>query len=151
LKESSPDIGVIAADLHSIAIRLLRQVRQEDDVLGLTSARLSALSVLTFGGRMTLGELARSERVSLPTMTRIAAALGKAGYVKRIADSHDRRYVYLEATARGMALLHEGRRRRLHRLADLLSGLDARQRRDCAKALSIIAKALEQNTNDVGG
>jgi DNA-binding MarR family transcriptional regulator len=139
LKVSSPDIGMIAADLHSVAIRLLRQVRQEDDASGLTSARLSALSVLVFAGRMTLGELARTEQVSLPTMTRIAAALSKAGYVKRTIDPLDRRYVYLEATRRGAGLLDQGRRRRLERLASLLSGLSANEREQCARTLSILA------------
>jgi DNA-binding MarR family transcriptional regulator len=75
-------------------------------------------------------------------MTRIAAALGKAGYVKRISDPSDRRYVYLEATERGRRLLDEGRRRRLARLAELLSGLDGSQRDDCARALSILANVL---------
>ncbi len=58
---------------------------------------------------MKLGELARVEQVSPPTMTRIAAALAKASYVKRITNLDDTRYVYLEATARGVSLLNEGR------------------------------------------
>lgn len=142
LKVSSPDGGAIAADLHAVAIRLLRQVRQEDDALGLTAARLSALSVLVFGGRTTLGELARIEQVSLPTMTRIAAALTKAGYVKRSADPDDRRYVYLAATPRGIALLDEGRRRRVARLRALLADLDARELAACKRALSALRRVL---------
>jgi DNA-binding MarR family transcriptional regulator len=142
LKVSSPDVGAIAADLHSVAIRLLRQVRQEDDATGLTSARLSALSVLVFGGPKTLGELARAERVSLPTMTRIAAALTAAAYVRRTVDAADRRYVTLQATRKGVALLEEGRRRRVERLTALLSTLDTRERLACARALSALAKAL---------
>jgi DNA-binding MarR family transcriptional regulator len=142
LKASSPDVSAIATDLHAVAIRLLRRVRQEDDASGLTSARLSALSVLVFGGRKTLGELARSEGVSLPTMTRIAAALGKAGYVKRSIDELDRRYVHLEATRRGEALLLEGRRRRVERLGRMLTVLDARELTTCQRAVCALAKLL---------
>jgi DNA-binding MarR family transcriptional regulator len=144
LKESSPEVGAIAADLHGIAIRLLRQVRREDDASGLTAARLSALSVLVFGGRTTFGELARLEQVSLPTMTRIAAALVKAGYVKRTVDPNDRRFVYLEATRRGVALLDEGRRRRVERVESMLSTLDAAELAACARALAVLASVLDR-------
>jgi DNA-binding MarR family transcriptional regulator len=117
-------------------------VRQEDDASGLTAARLSALSVLVFGGRKTLGELARIEQVSLPTMTRIAAALAKAGYVSRSIDPDDRRYVYLEATRRGTALLDEGRRRRVGRLTTMLADLDERELAACARALSALHRVI---------
>ena len=142
MKASSPDLGTIATDLHAVAIRLLRQVRQEDDALGLTSARLSALSVLVFGGCKTLGELARVEQVSLPTMTRIAAALTKAGYVKRFADPDDHRFVYLEATRRGSALLDEGRRRRVARLSTLLADLTSRELSTCEDALAALRRVV---------
>lgn len=143
LKASSPDLGAIATDLHAVAIRLLRQVRQEDDASGLTSARLSALSVLVFGGRKTLGELARLEQVSLPTMTRIAAALAKAGYVKRSIEPDDRRYVYLEATRRGSVLLDEGRRRRVARLSSMLADLTPGERSACERALSALRRVVD--------
>ena len=53
-----------ARDLNSAAIHLLRGMRAADRASGLTPARLSALSVLVFGGPCTLGELARTEDVS---------------------------------------------------------------------------------------
>jgi DNA-binding MarR family transcriptional regulator len=142
LKASRPDAGAIATDLHAVAIRLLRQVRREDDALGLTAARLSALSVLVFGGRKTLGELAAAEQVSLPTMTRIAAALAKARYVERSIDPNDRRYVYLEATRRGVALLDEGRRRRVERLSALLAELRPGELATCDRALAALRRVF---------
>jgi len=102
LKVSS-GVAEIAAELHSVAIALLRDARREDARLGLTSARLSALSVLAFGGDATLGELAGAEQVSLPTMTRIAAALVAAGLARRSIDPADRRFVRLQITAKGRA------------------------------------------------
>ena len=142
LKVSSGDVSTLALDLHAVAIRLLRQVRQEDDASGLTSARLSVLSVLVFHGRSTLGELARMEQVSLPTMTRLAAALTKAGFVRRSADPDDRRFVYLEATRTGIALLEEGRRRRVRRLSAMLEGLSARELTACRSALGALRRVL---------
>ena len=47
-----------AADkLHSASIHVLRRVAREDSASGLSAARLSALSVLVFGGPRTLGEI----------------------------------------------------------------------------------------------
>jgi DNA-binding MarR family transcriptional regulator len=135
-------VGALADDLHAVAIRLLRQVRQEDGASGLTAARLSALSVLVFGGRRTLGELAAAEQVSLPTMTRIAAALAGAGYVRRSIEPDDRRYVYLEATRRGELLLHEARRRRVARLSGLLAQLDTAEVDACERALSALHRVF---------
>src|SRR6266478_3924169 len=102
----------VADALHSAAIHLLRGVRKEDARTGVGPARLSALSVLVFAGPMRLTELAVIEQVRPPTMTRVIAGLEAAGLVRRRDDADDARAVRLEATARGTALLQEGRRRR---------------------------------------
>ena len=65
----------LADQLHSAAIHLLRQLRKEDDASGLSAPRLSALSVVVFGGPVTLGQLARAEQVRPPTMTKIVTGL----------------------------------------------------------------------------
>jgi hypothetical protein len=70
------DADRVADRVHSAAIHLLRRLRREDDRWGLSAPRLSALSVLVFGGRaLTLGELAAAEQVRPPTMTRLVSAL----------------------------------------------------------------------------
>jgi hypothetical protein len=73
--ESFPhsDVLAVADRLHSAAIQLLRRVRKLDVATGEGPARLSALSVLVFGGAETLGELAAAEQVKPPTMSRIVA------------------------------------------------------------------------------
>ena len=57
------DAEALADQLHSAAIHLLRQLRKEDDASGLSAPRLSALSVVVFGGPLTLGALARAEQI----------------------------------------------------------------------------------------
>ena len=59
----SPEAIALADRLHSAAIHLLRQVRKQDVATGQGPARLSALSVLVFGGAKTLGELADRKSV----------------------------------------------------------------------------------------
>ena len=74
-KKPLPDTAAIADRLHSAAIHLLRRVRKQDAATGEGPARLSALSVLVFGGPMTLGQLAAAEQVKPPTMSRIVTGL----------------------------------------------------------------------------
>jgi len=111
------DAEALADHLHSAAIHLLRQLRKEDDASGLSAPRLSALSVVVFGGPLTLGELAHAEQVKPPTMTRIVTGLEREGLVKRKGDPHDRRLTHIEATSKGQKVLAAGRARRVKKLA----------------------------------
>src|SRR3954464_6250973 len=103
----------VASALNSAAIHLLRRLRKEDEALGLSAARLSALSVVGFGGPQTLSGLATAEQVSRPTMSRIVAALERARLVERIADEGDGRVQWIHITPNGKTVLERGRGRRI--------------------------------------
>jgi DNA-binding MarR family transcriptional regulator len=115
----------VANRLNSSAIRLLRRISQEDGADGLTGPRASALSVLVYGGPATVGELARRERVAVPTMSRLVDALVREGMVGRGPAPGDRRVVRLTATANGRTTMERGRARRIRRLAAELEALGA--------------------------
>ena len=132
----------VADRLHSAAIHLLRRLRRQDDAMGLTAARASALSILVFGGPATLTTLARAEQVSAPTMTRLVLGMERDGLVRRAADEHDGRVVWLQATAKGTRLLHEGRRRRVAALTEDLDTLSAADRATLAAAADILERML---------
>ncbi len=117
------DRRVVADRLHSASILLLRRLRKVDVAAGHSPARLSALSVLVFGGPRTLGELAANEQVKPPTMSQIVRGMETAGLVRRRRVANDARAVRLEATARGRQILQRGRARRIELLADLMRGL----------------------------
>jgi len=132
----------LADRLHSTAIHLLRQVRVEDAATGIAPARLSALSVLVFGGPMSLNDLAGAEQVRPPTMSRIVDALESAGLARRTANAQDRRSVVIEATEKGTAILWQGRKRRVKFLAKRLSRLSEAERRQIENAVQAIQKAM---------
>src|SRR5829696_10222779 len=83
----------LADRLHSAAIHLLRRLRREDDASGLPAPQLSAMSVIVFGGPITLGALASAEQVRPPTITKLVAALEEHGLVERETDPEDRRVI----------------------------------------------------------
>jgi DNA-binding MarR family transcriptional regulator len=134
-----------AADrFHSAAIHALRHVRREDPETGLSAARLSALSVLVFGGARTLGELAAAEHVRPATMTRIVQALEEEGLVRRESDPNDLRVTRLRPTAKGERVMWRGRERRVSQLATLLSSLSATEVAHVRKAADLVERALAQ-------
>ena len=119
------DALALADQLHSAAIHLLRHLRKEDAASGLSAPRLSALSVVVFGGSITLGQLARAEQVKPPTMTRIVTGLEKDGLVRRKGDDRDRRLTKIHATPKGEKVLVAGRARRVELLASAVERLGA--------------------------
>src|SRR6516162_8821558 len=134
----------LADRLHSAAIRLLRLARVQDSASGIAPARLSALSVIVFGGPVSLRELARAEQVSPPTMSRIVDALEAEGLALRQIDQRDRRVVLIEATDKGTTVLKRGRRRRVRFLASYLSQLVGPELSDIDRALQAIHKVLQK-------
>ena len=128
--------------LHSASIHLLRRVRKEDAASGLSPARLSALSVVVFGGPLTLGQLAAAEQVRPPTMTRIVGALEAEALVRRDVDPTDRRVVVITATPKGTRLLQRARRRRIENLAGLMSSVSEREIATLDEAAGILERVL---------
>lgn len=139
---SSAGAAALADRLHSAAIHLLRRLRREDDAPGLPAPQLSALSVIVFGGPVTLGALARAEQVRPPTITRVVTALVAAGLVVRESDPGDRRIVWLIATPRGTRLLQAGRQRRVAALARSLDALSAGDRQLLSRALPVLERVV---------
>jgi DNA-binding MarR family transcriptional regulator len=133
----------VATQLHSAAIHLLRRLRREDVHAGLSGPRASALSVIVFGGPITLGALAAAEQVRPPTMTRLVKALEAQGLVRREEGAHDRRETLLHATPRGRELLHRGRDRRVRRLAAHVARLSAAELTTLADATAIMQRLLQ--------
>jgi DNA-binding MarR family transcriptional regulator len=112
-----------AADLNSAAIHLLRGLRATDRAAGLTPARLSALSVIVFGGPCPLGRLARAEDVAGPTMTRIVDGLAGLGLAERRPHPDGGRVVLVAATAEGERVMRTAAQARIDAIAAALRAL----------------------------
>jgi DNA-binding MarR family transcriptional regulator len=132
-----------AADrMHSAAIHLLRRVAREDAGAGVSPARLSALSVLVFAGPQTISELAVMERVKVPTMSRLVAAMEAEALVRRERHGTDGRVVVLHSTAKGRRILDRARDLRLSLLESLLSQATAREIATVREAAEIVDRLV---------
>ncbi len=132
----------VADHLHSASVRLLRRVRREDEATGLSGARLSALSVVVFGGPLTVGQLAAAEQVRSPTASKLVAELEALGLVTRESSATDRRVTEVTATARGRWMLQAGRRRRVAHLASRLAGLGPHDLAMLDRAAALLEEVL---------
>ncbi len=137
-RRTSPtrEVEAVADRLHSAALHLLRRLRIEDDALGVSPPRLSALSVVVLAGPIGIGALAATEGVAAPTMSRLVDGLERDGLVTRGPDPSDARGVLVRATAQGTRILRRGRRQRLETLASGLADLSPEE-------LAVIARGAE--------
>jgi DNA-binding MarR family transcriptional regulator len=143
-RKSSEDLSRDVADrLHSAAIHLLRRLRKQDRVTGLSGPRASALSVIVFGGPITLGDLANAEQVRPPTITRLVQGLEREGLVRREQDSSDRRLTRMHATEKGRRVLLEGRDRRIDALNKGVEALDPEDLEILARATAILQRVIQ--------
>jgi DNA-binding MarR family transcriptional regulator len=147
MKKAVKDAVELADALHSAAIHLLRRVRSQDRASGIGPAQLSALSVLVFGGRMSLGDLAAAEQVKPPTMVRIVQALNEEGLVASKPDKRDRRKLVISATGRGRDLMLRARQRRVQALAELIASIGGQEQEQLREAVKVMRGLLGERRN----
>ena len=114
---------------------------------GISPARLSALSVLVFGGDRTVGELASAEQVRSPTMSRLVGEMEAQGLVERRRSSADARAMVVRATAKGRRTLQAARRRRVARLAEWLERLEPHHLALLERAAALIEEVARDGTS----
>jgi DNA-binding MarR family transcriptional regulator len=108
----------------------------------LSAPRLSALSVIVFGGPVTLGDLAAAEQVRPPTMTRIVNALEAQGLIAKKRNERDGRSTHLSATPKGKRLLMEGRERRVRALSEQIAALPPEKRIALERAVEVLKEVV---------
>ena len=146
-----PNIGRVGTEelseasrrLNSFAIHLLRAMHRVDAESGLTSARLSALSVLHFGGPRTLGRLARDEDVTSATMSRLVDALCDLGLTERRPHPDHGGMVVVSATEAGSVLMRAAAQRRIDVIEGALNDLPESEQRLVLRASRALGELQE--------
>lgn len=137
------DLTEAGRRLNSFAIHLLRALHRVDADSGLTPARLSALSVLHFGGPRTLGRLARDEEVTSATMSRLVDALCDLGLAEKRPHPDHAGMVVVAATEAGSELMCVAAARRIEVIAGALGDLPAAERRSVVRATEHLVRLEE--------
>jgi Transcriptional regulators len=138
----------LADRLHSAAIQLLRRVRVRDGEPGLSAPRLSTLSVIVFAGPITISELAATQGVRPPTMTRLVDTLERDGLAIREPHPEDGRSVQVRATGMGRLALSRGRQQRMGALSTRLASLSARDLETLDRAVELMEQVSHEAARD---
>ncbi|MGA9344851.1 MAG: MarR family winged helix-turn-helix transcriptional regulator [Nocardioidaceae bacterium] len=132
----------LGAELLSVIARLNRwATRQADISIPPAQGRLLAQIDELVSSR--IGDLARADHCSQPTMTHQVQRLEVRGWVERAVDPYDGRAVLISLTAEGRALLADLRHARAQVLAPYLAGLPDADRRRLADAVDALSALLE--------
>jgi DNA-binding MarR family transcriptional regulator len=141
----APGPAVIDDDLvgrlRASVNRLQRRMRQQS-LAGLSPAQASALGSVSRLGSPTLGELAATEMVQPPTMTRIVASLADAGMVTRVTDDTDRRSARVRVTPAGTEAIARIRDLKDAFLVRRLAQLSAAEQRQAVELVGLLEQLL---------
>jgi DNA-binding MarR family transcriptional regulator len=129
-----------AEQVYAALVHASAGLRKLDEEIGLSPARFSALASLRYRGPQRLGELARNEGVSQPTMTQSVQGLETADLVVRVQDPHDGRGCVVRLTPKGRALVRRARARKIAWIDEALQELSHEQ----SSALRVAAAMLDE-------
>lgn len=131
------DALALADRLRPVLLRIHRHMRGEAHELGVTTMRASILTGISLAPGIGIGELARREHVTPPTLVTHIDKLEAAGLVQRSRDDvRDKRRVGLTITPAGMRVMETLRERRTAWLAARLGTL-------APEALAAVEAAVE--------
>lgn len=103
---NTPGDEAIALRLRPATMQLSRRMRQESGSdAAITPSKSSALSSVDANGPMRMIDLARSERVSKSSITRIVGSLAEMGLVELLDDPADGRSTLVGVTPKGKQVL----------------------------------------------
>ncbi|MEA3055689.1 MAG: hypothetical protein QOD30_1121 [Actinomycetota bacterium] len=130
------------ADRLGMAITRLARLLRQQAVDDLTPTMRAAVGTIAREGPLTLGELAASEQVAPPTVTKVVAKLEDRGLVEREGDPTDRRVARVVLSDLGQRWLEADRRRRHAWLADRIDKLDPAERERLVRAVDAIESLI---------
>lgn len=129
----------LAAHLRVAIMRVSRRLRVDIGGGTITAGQYSVLIYLCKQPR-SLGQLAESERVQAPSMTRIAKGLEEQGFVERTANPADARQVLIAITAAGRDIVEKVRGQRTAWLSRHVAELGPQDRAVLRRAAELLTE-----------
>ncbi|MHB8469159.1 MAG: MarR family winged helix-turn-helix transcriptional regulator [Gaiellaceae bacterium] len=123
MPKTAIDTLSVADRLRPALMRLGRELRRETRAAGISPEQVALLVTIKYAPGSGVNELAASERVSPPALTKHVDRLERDGYVKRTPSASDGRRVGLTLTEDGRRILRKVRSRRTAWLARRLGEL----------------------------
>jgi DNA-binding MarR family transcriptional regulator len=145
----APDVVYTAARLRLLFGRFARLLRQQGQSV-ISPSMESTLFTIERLGSPTLGELAVSEHVTPPSMTKIVTTLEQVGAVEREADPNDGRVTRVHVLPQGQRILRANNELRNAFMARRLEQLSAEDHAAIAYVADLLDGVLEDDVNPHG-
>ncbi len=136
-----PGDDALGDDVLGVVARLHRWATWHAE-LPVPPAQLRLLALLDELGEARIGELARADHCTQPTMSAQVQRLEVYGWLDRVADSSDARACLLTLSVAGHRVLGQGRQARTRAISPLLAALPPADREALARAVRILDGAL---------
>jgi DNA-binding MarR family transcriptional regulator len=137
-----PALLSAVARLHRWATRNAR--------LPVSPAQARLLAQIEELGPSRIGDLARADHCSQPTMSAQVHRLEQSGLAECSSDPQDARAVLVVITDRGRACLTQMRQARAEAVAPLLAGIDDGDRERLLDAVAVLTRLLEERSSPPG-
>lgn len=131
------------AALRGAVLILARRLRHQQAGDELSPSEAAVMGRIGRGGPMTPGQLAKSEHVQPPSMTRIIERLETRGFLHRTPDPTDRRQVLVSRTDAGDDFVERSRAVRTAWLTQQVSKLEPEDQRVLAAAAAALTRLAE--------
>ena len=146
MKESTETDLETAARLRLAVARMQRLLRSQE-MGGLSLTEASCLAVIGRKGPMPLNEIAASEHLSAPSVTKTITRMEEAGLIDRLNDPTDRRVSLVTLSKKGRALVDQIRSRRNAFLLLRLQELSPADLEAVERALPILERLSAEAPN----
>ena len=146
MKESTETDLETAARLRLAVARMQRLLRSQE-MGGLSLTEASCLAVIGRKGPMPLNEIAASEHLSAPSVTKTITRMEEAGLIDRLNDPTDRRVSLVTLSKKGRALVDQIRSRRNAFLLLRLQELSPSDMEAVEQALPILERLSAEAPN----
>ena len=125
-----------------LVMRTVGAEMRQKAAAGFSVPHYRVLALLCHGARC-LSELAQSQAVALPTMSRTVSALVERGWLTRSEDPYDRRRVVISLTDEGRAYFESLHACAEEHMARLVTSLSAEQRETLLAGLDVLRSLFE--------
>jgi DNA-binding MarR family transcriptional regulator len=142
-QDKASDTAAIVQGLRRIVKALQTYSQDVRSGYGLTGPQLWALKTLQRNGHMPVGRLADALVVNQSSVSVLVDRLVRRGLVRRIRGRTDRRFVEIDLTPRGRALLADAPEPAQGRLLHALEGMRALGVRRIRSAVEELVEAME--------
>ncbi|MBI5880194.1 MAG: MarR family transcriptional regulator [Chloroflexi bacterium] len=140
MRPTQSDCAAAVVDIAPQVVRHLRAHIRSQSSPNFTIPQFRVLAYLSRNGEATLSELATSQGVSLPTMSKLVGSLVQRRFIDRAGHGTDRRKLKLQLTPEGAQAFNTIRESTREFVAGRLAALDDAELQNVSQVMQLLQR-----------